>query len=228
MADLGSWWSRRKQKRLDEQAALAHQQWQNGIDEIETLIALLQGTTGGSDDALVLKSAERVLATVNGVGLIEDRQGRGTYVGGSSGFSIPVAKTPLGPIRFRVGATRGHYQQGAPVATAVDHGRMAITNQRVVFEGSKKVIECLYAKLVSVQGSDGSVSLAVSNRQKVTTLSYGAAIEEWVHNRIQVALQLFHGTEAAAIASLQGQLGSLQAREPKPPGGPGGIPTAGS
>jgi len=62
---------------------------------------------------------------------------------------------------------RGHYVSGAPTPTAIDNGTVYVTNQRVIFQGSKQTRECKFAKLLGVQHDDveGSTTLSVSNRQ---------------------------------------------------------------
>jgi len=50
-----------------------------------------------------------------------------------------------------------------------------ITNQRVIFQGSKQTRECAFAKLIGFEHDDatGSTTFSVSNRQKPTTIHYG-------------------------------------------------------
>lgn len=62
----------------------------------------------------------------------EPRRNAGHYEGKSSGISIPVASIGGRSVRYRVGASRGHYVQGAPVPTPVDTGTVYITNKRVI------------------------------------------------------------------------------------------------
>jgi hypothetical protein len=73
-------------------------------------------------------------------------------------------------VRYRVGASRGHYVRGAPAPTAIDTGTAFITNKRVIFEGSRQTRECNFTKLIGVQHDDavGATTLSVSNRENIS------------------------------------------------------------
>jgi hypothetical protein len=208
---------RAKKARQEYEAALAA--WQSDHQELAGLIALARGTAAIPSSLLVLERGETVVGTVSGTGLIEIRRSGGHYQGGSTGLSIPVGKVGGRSVRYRVGATRGHYVQGAPHAESVDHGTMSITSQRLVFTGNAKSIECLYAKLVSVQRAPGELHVAVSNRQKPTVLHYGSSLDDWVAIRVELALALFHGEADGLARQLENELASLDAGRPQPPAG---------
>jgi len=146
------------------------EQWQAQRDTCAEYLHLAKTFHGASSNALVLSSGENVFLQVTGASLIEDRRTRGHYQGHYSGVSIPV-----GPFRYRVGASRGHYVQGRAVPTAIDAGTTYITNKRVIFQGRKQTRECAFAKLIGFQHDDqeGSTTFSVSNRQKATTIHYG-------------------------------------------------------
>jgi hypothetical protein len=61
--------------------------------------------TGSAE--LILGPGEAVFYKIAGVSLVEDRKQRGHYESRSSGISVP-----LGPVRYRVGQSRGQYVQG--------------------------------------------------------------------------------------------------------------------
>ena len=88
------------------------------ISELQELISLASGNSSASVDALILKKDEIGLAQITNVGLIEDRKGAGQWKGSSQGVSFPIGRVAGRSVRYRVGATRGHYVQGAPVPTA--------------------------------------------------------------------------------------------------------------
>ncbi len=92
-------------------------------------------------------------------------------------------------MRYRVGATRGHYVQGTPHPTAIDTGTVFVTNHRVIFQGANQTRECTFDKLLGVQHSDedGITVLSVSNRQKPTTIHYGPRIAGWFDFRLDLA-----------------------------------------
>jgi hypothetical protein len=150
---------------------------------------------------------------------VEDRRGRGTYTGGSHGVSIPVGSIGGRSVRYRVGATRGHYVQGDPTPTAIDSGNVFITNKRVIFQGAKQTRECLFSKLIGVEHDDqeGSTVISVSNRQKPTTLHYGPKIAGWFDFRTDFALAQFKGTVPQLILQLQTELASIEQAKPTKP-----------
>jgi hypothetical protein len=122
-------------------------------------------------------------------------------------------------IRYRVGETRGHLVQGAPVPTAIDRGTVYITNQRVIFQGAKQTRECLFAKLIGFQHSDadGSTTFSVSNRQKPTTIHYGAQLSGAFDFRLDLAIAHFRGTVGQLVSQLKEDLAQIDAARPVPP-----------
>ncbi len=202
-ADLGAWEARR--------------------DQITDVLQLATSGRGDEGSDLILKPGESVFGVVEKASLIEERRGRGTYTGGSSGFSIPIASVGGRSIRYRVGSTRGHYVQGDPYPAAVDQGQLVLTNQRAVFIGNNKTIECLFAKLLSVTVDDGELALSVSNRQKVTRVGYGAELDAWMHLHFALALSVGRGDVDQFVVQVKEQLSELDAKRPVAPS----IQTAG-
>ena len=105
------------------------------IAELQALLSLAQGESSPMVDALLMKKGEIGVAQIGNAGLIEEVKGAGHWSGSSQGVSLPIGKIAGRSVRYRVGATRGHYVQGVPVATAVDVGTLSITNQRIVYQG---------------------------------------------------------------------------------------------
>jgi hypothetical protein len=97
------------------QAALSN--WQTQHDRYANLIEVAEGFDGSSTDEIMLKPEEALFYEVTNCALVEERRGKGTYEGGSTGVSIPIGSLGGRSVRYRVGASRGHYVQGAPVAT---------------------------------------------------------------------------------------------------------------
>jgi len=87
------------------------------------------------------------------------------FQGGYAGVSYKVSKK----MRVNTGGTRGRM---VPVGTEIqveDVGILSITNQRVVFMGSKKTQEFLYTKLVGINMFEEGLTLGVSNRQEASS-----------------------------------------------------------
>jgi hypothetical protein len=127
-----------------------------------------------SVDGVMLKPREIAYARIEGVQLIEPRREPGRWVGGSQGVSLRLAKG----VSYRVGASRGRFQQGDEVPTPIDSGVFVVTDRRCLFVGSKRSTEWAYSKLLgfSLEGR-GLALFSVSNRQKTTGVHYGAELE---------------------------------------------------
>lgn len=146
------------EKRHEKKAAKDYEEtlakWQAERDGYAELLQLAEGFAGTTTSDIVLGPGEALFFKVTGAGLIEERAGKGHWQGGSAGVSVPIGSIGGRSVRYRVGATRGHYVQGAPVLTAIDHGTVFITNRRVVFSGARQTRECAFAKLIGFEHDD--------------------------------------------------------------------------
>jgi hypothetical protein len=203
-----------KAKKAAKQHEQAMSTWQAEHDELAAVLAAATTRQGQASSDIMLKAGEAVFASITNVGLVEERRSPGHYAGHSSGFSIPVASVGGRSVRYRVGASKGHYVQGAPHPEAVDQGAMVVTNQRVVFVGARKTVECLFSKLVSAQVEGGELALSVSNRQKVTRLHYGSSLDGWLQLRLTLALSIARGDSEAFAAQVREQLAELESKKP--------------
>jgi len=191
-------------------------------DSAEHLLEVAQTYAGETSSDLVLKPGEVVFASVTKASLVEERRGSGHWQGGSAGVSVPMGSVGGHPVRYRVGAARGHYVQGAPAPTAIDTGTVFVTNQRVVFQGANQTRECAFAKLLGVRhdDADGTTVLSVSNRQKPTTVHYGPKLSGWFDFRVDLALAHYRGQLPALVAQLEQDLANVKLAEPRPPSPP--------
>ena len=202
-------------------AAKAYSQWEQARDGYAELLEVAQGYNGSSCNEIMLGAGEAVFYKVSGAALIEERRGQGHYQGRSAGVSIPVGSIAGRSVRYRAGASRGHFVQGAPSPAAIDTGTVFITSKRVIFQGARQTRECAFAKLIGFQHSDteGSTTFSVSNRQKPTTIGYGPALSSAFDFRLDLALAHFRGTVGDLVRQLQAELASLDAERPAPPFG---------
>ena len=200
----------------EHQAEAARRDWQARHDACAAMLDTARTFTGTTSDGLILRSGEALFLQVSDTALIEERKGRGTYVGHSQGVSVPVARIGGRPIRYRVGASKGHYVQGEPSPTAIDTGTTYITSQRVVFRGASQTRECAFAKLLGFDHDDGTgtTTFSVSNRTKPTTIHYGPACAATVDFRLDLALAHFRGTVDTLIAGLESDLAAVDAARP--------------
>src|SRR5438270_3042221 len=130
-------------------------QWNEADAHLKSLLQVARNFNGQTATenpslALALKKDERAFLTLTGAGLVEARRGPGHWQGGYSGFSFRVAKG----VRYHVGGTRGHYMQGQEAPTVIDTGTATITDQRVVFQGTKRTREWAFVKLLGYQHFD--------------------------------------------------------------------------
>ena len=213
-----------------EQAARAAalRDWQSHHDAYEALLDTARTFEGTTADGLLLVGDERVFLQVTDTALIEERRGRGTYVGHSQGISVPVFRVGGRQVRYRVGASRGHYVQGELSPTAIDTGTTYITSTRVVFRGSAQTRECRFAKLIGFDhDSDaGSTTFSVANRAKPTIIHYGPACSATFEFRLDLALAHFRGTVDELVAGLEADLATIDAGHPAAPGDGAEVPTS--
>ena len=188
--------------------------WSHRVAAVQSLIDVVSGAKVLDTNGLLLKPGEVLLGQVQNVGLVEQRSDGGHWQGASQGFSIPIGSIKGRSVRYRIGATRGHYVQGEPHPTAVDHGSLSITNQRIVYQGAIKTAECLFTKLLGVQQSSGMIVISVSNRQKPTVVHVGAALDDWTADRISIATSLYQGDKDAVLTHLNEQLREVNASKP--------------
>jgi hypothetical protein len=192
--------------------------WQTQRDESASLLATATSYAGEPSTEIMLKPGEAVFAKVTGASLVEERRGAGHWQGGSTGVSVPIGSIGGHAIRYHIGATRGHFVQGAPSPTAIDTGTVFVTNKRVIFQGSRQTRECSFDKLIGFQHSDdGSTTLSVSNRQKPTTIHYGPKLSGWFDFRLDLALANYRSSVPALVAQLQQELAAVDASKPIPP-----------
>jgi hypothetical protein len=222
----GAWWmfEKHRVKKAVEAYRSDLARWQKECDWCAELLELAQSYAGSAVDGVMLGEGEAVFFTVTRAALIEERRGRGQYQGRSSGVSIPVGSIAGHSVRYRVGASRGHFVQGTPTPTAIDTGTVYITSKRVIFQGAGQTRECAFAKLIGFQHSvaEGSTTFSVSNRQKPVTIHYGPALSGAFDFRLDLAIAHFRGTVGDLVSRLQTELAQLDAERPAPPAGASG------
>ncbi len=108
---------------------------------------------------------------------VTDREFRGR----SSGVSIPIG---MG-VRYRVGQSRGHMVTVGTHWDTADTGVLTVTDQRVVYHGTRKTLEFPYKKLATLQAFTDAVGLGVTSRQTTSTFRMRRA--ELVAGLIQAA-----------------------------------------
>ena len=171
-----SWLSDLKAKRADKAATneynRLHTIWQEDVDTLTKLITVFTAASNGEDsvpNTLMQKSGEHTLWTATGI-FHETGRTPSTYVGGSSGVSIPVG----GGIRFRVGAMKGQVIPGEELQMDKDKGVVMLTTERLIFTGPTKTQEWNFDKLLQLSTNDDESDyfISVSNRQKTSGVRF--------------------------------------------------------
>ncbi len=207
-----------KEHKLQEKYQSELSQWKSQHDDLLELLEIVKTKKSSIEvPGIVLKAGEMVIGFIDHASLVEQVRTGPHYVGGNSGVSIPIGSLDGRSIRWHVGASKGHVVQAPPHAEATDKGQLIITSQRILFVGTRKTVECLFAKLVSAHINDGLLGVGVSNRQKISTFAVGEALDGWMESRLEIALALFHGDADKAIYSLSSTLSDIEKSKPLPP-----------
>ncbi len=191
-------------------------EWTSERDQAQSLVAFAESVgSGPTSSGFIAHAGEALVGAINNCSLVELRNVGGHYTGTSQGISIPIGSLSGRSVRYRVGAQKGHFVAGTPTPTAIDQGTFFISDQRLVFTGATMSKECRFDKLLSLNHSaDGTLTIAVSNRQKNTVIHYGPAIISVVDFYLDLALARFHGRNDEFVANLQSAVSEIEARRP--------------
>jgi hypothetical protein len=195
--------------------ARVRQAWQKESAELDDMldeVGTFRGESAAEVPGFVGRKGERVYLVGSGAGLIEPRVQQGHWESGSQGFSFRVAKG----VSYRIGQTRGHYIPGPETLTAIDSGRVLISDQRIVFQGDMQAREWAYAKLVGYHHDETGpwTSLHESNRQKTSAIHYDATTTDVVRFRLALALAVFQGDTSALEGHIRDEIDAHRASEP--------------
>lgn len=127
---------------------------------------------------IVLKRDE--IAVVSVPGSLCRYKTRTQYVGSSQGFSIPLGHG----LRYRVSSYRGHPIQVESLTT-VDQGSLVVTNQRLVFLGSKRDVSTPIAKLLQIEAFANALAVGREGKESrdiflVAHPAYVALFLQWI------------------------------------------------
>jgi hypothetical protein len=155
--------------------------------------------------SVALKPGERAYVVVNGAALIEPRSAGGHWEGASHGVSVRVPGTKS--MRYRIGATRGHYVRDAERPTPIDTGTAVATDHRLVFAGAKAAREWLWDKAIGIDHHPDAAwtTIAVSNRQKVSGIAYDDATAGDIRFRIDLAFAVGTGHADEFVSEMQAE-----------------------
>ena len=207
-----------KAKRAAKKAQELHtkelNEWQEEIDLLKLALDTFTNASEGEephDQSLVQKDGELVLWTGTGT-FHEAGRTPSRYVGGSSGFSIPI----VAGIRYRVGSQRGTLIPGEEMQMDKDQGFVKLTTQRLIFAGSVAATEWSFAKLLSVVSNPerNDYLIGVSNRKKTSGIRFSTADGVVFSRLFAMALHAYEEGLPSTIKSIQKEIKELEATRP--------------
>jgi hypothetical protein len=98
--------------------------------------------------------------------------------------SFPI----FGRVRINTGRTGGKVIPGDESISPTDQGNALVTNERIMFTGSKRTHEWKFAKLISMTHTpQGYTVFAPAGRGKPAGLGYGVSVSSEVQFRLELA-----------------------------------------
>ena len=188
---MGFWndlFGNRAGKRAAKEVAILHEEWREDVATLAKLRAAFEGVKSGEDSEshnMVTKAGEIVIWSGEGQ-FHEAGRTAGRYEGSSSGFSIPV----VAGIRYRVGAQRGTFIAGDEIQVYKDMGKVYLTTNRIVFNGSTNTAEWKFDKWIGAGASPdgGDFIFHVSNRKKSSGILFEKDVGEEFNRFLAFAL----------------------------------------
>ena len=161
---------------------------------------------------MVQKKGELILWTGNGI-YHEAGRTASTYVGGSSGFSIPL----VAGIRYRVGSFKGRVVPGEEMQIDKDSGFVKLTNQRLIFTGPLATSEWSFAKLLSSFSNPERTDFifGVSNRKKSSGLKFSPGDGYAFAHLFALALHSYEKGIPETIKAIKSELKEGEGDKPK-------------
>ena len=144
-------------------------------------------------DSIFLKRGENLLFSV-AVDMMDERVIDRQYVGGSHGFSFRIAKG----ISYRVGSHAGHVVSRRGMVSVSD-GTLYLTDQRVIFDGSKSFSYPL-GKVFHVEALSDGLAFSVQGREKSRIFRISSTnIRNVMYVMMRNALRASAGTQEIRI-----------------------------
>ena len=198
------------------------QDWQENADALNAMLEIVRDCRNGKigeqftdtgDYGFMLKKGEFAVAFLQ-VGYLENVREPTRYSGGYGGVSFPI----FGKVRLNTGKTGGKITQGAESINTTDQGPLLITNQRIMFAGTKRSREWRFDKMMSCSHSpEGSSIFAMTGAAKPTGIAYGRKAATEVQFRIELASAIALDTLDRYEAELVAERTQLEAERPLPP-----------
>jgi hypothetical protein len=205
---------KRAAKAADSEYHHLHSEWAEDVELLKKLIAVFTAASKGEDSApnvVVQKDGEIALWGATGI-FHETGRTPSQYVGGSSGFSIPV----VAGIRYRVGAMKGTVIPGEELQMDKDSGNVLLTSARIIFFGGIKTQEWRFDKLLGASTSPDETDFFfnVSNRQKTSGIRFDAPSGREFNRFLALAISAAENGFAPVLKELHGIEERIAKEEP--------------
>lgn len=190
-------------------------EWERENKVLTKALDIFSGAAKGDepdDNQLVQKSGELVLWTGNGI-YHEAGRTPSKYVGGSTGFSIPI----VAGIRFRVGSFKGQVVPGDEMQLDKDSGFIKLTNQRLIFTGPVSTSEWAFAKMLSTFSNPerNDFIFGVSNRKKSSGLKFSNEDGYSFAHLFALALYSYENGIPETVKNIKSELKESEEKKPK-------------
>ena len=214
-----SWFANFKANRAAKRAAKEHTAlqtaWQEDVDCLRKIIDAITSASQGKDsvpNSLMQKPGEHTLWSGQGI-FHETGRTASTYVGGSTGVSIPIG----GGIRFRVGAMKGQVVPGIELQVDKDQGVVMLTNERLIFSGPNHTREWDFDKLLmlSTNEDESDYFISVSNRQKTSGVRFHPTVGREFNRFLGSATSAHESGYDAVLKELHKLEKEVQSLKPK-------------
>ena len=207
--------TKREAKKAQRQYDLELSEWSAENTALTQALEIFTNAAKGNepdDNQLAQKAGELVLWTGNGI-YHEAGRTASRYVGGSQGFSIPIAAG----IRYRVSSNRGTLVPGEEMQMDKDTGFVKLTNQRLIFTGPISTTEWAFSKLLSSFSNPerNDFLFGVSNRKKTSGIKFSKKDGYTFAHLFALALHSYENGIPATITAIKKELKESEEKKPK-------------
>ena len=215
MGFIANFKAKRAAKKAQAIYELEQYEWERENSVLNTALEIFTSASKGeepNDLSLAQKKGELVLWTGNAI-YHEAGRTASTYVGGSSGFSIPL----VAGIRYRVGSFKGQVVPGEEMQIDKDSGIVKLTNQRLIFTGPLASSEWAFTKLLSSFSNPERTDFifGVSNRKKSSGLRFTSEDGYAFAHLFALALHSYENTIPETIKAIKKELTESSEKKPK-------------
>jgi hypothetical protein len=215
MGFIANFKAKRAAKKAQAIYELEQYEWEQENRVLNAALDIFTSASKGeepNDLSLAQKKGELVLWTGNAI-YHEAGRTASTYVGGSSGFSIPL----VAGIRYRVGSFKGRVVPGEEMQIDKDSGIVKLTNQRLIFTGPLATSEWAFTKLLSSFSNPERTDFifGVSNRKKSSGLRFTAEDGYAFAHLFALALHSYENTIPETIKAIKKELTESSEKKPK-------------